>query len=32
MDRILNDMNEQKKPEMLQQLREEINKQYKEST
>jgi hypothetical protein len=32
MDRILNDMNEQNKPEMLQQLREEINKQYKEST
>jgi hypothetical protein len=32
MDRILNDMNEQNKPEMLQQLREEINKQHKEST
>ena len=32
MDRILNDMNEQNRPEMLQQLREEINKQHKEST
>ena len=32
MDNILNDINEQNKPVMLQRLREEINRQYKGST